>query len=290
MTDDPYPDMKTKATEQLLWIGAQLTKQQGRILNYDVTGEIGLVGPAAGEIRVKGGITTRIPLFGDTVPLRAFGHFTNLSAPWLMQHYRSNHFVWENDFGKTRSIRLGGEIAIPWTRTRLNVAVENVQNQLYFNSNGLPSQYGGSAQIFSATLSQNFKFGVFHWDNLVTYQTSSRQDVIPMPQLALNTNMYVIFRIATLHVQLGLDCDYFTRYKGVDFQPATMSFYNQNTVDIGNYPFINAYLNFKLSKTRFYLMMSHVNQGLTGTNYFSMPHYPMNPRRFQLGLSIDFAN
>ena len=37
-------------------------------------------------------------------------------------------------------------------------------------------------------------------------------------------------------------------------------------------------------------MMSHVNQGLTGSNYFSMTHYPMNPRRFQLGLSIDFAN
>ncbi|MDE5942387.1 MAG: putative porin, partial [Muribaculaceae bacterium] len=73
-------------------------------------------------------------------------------------------------------------------------------------------------------------------------------------------------------------------------QPATLSFYYQRNTDIGNYPFGNDYLHFKLSKTRFYLMMSHVNQGLTGTNYFSMPHYPMNPRRFQLGLSIDFAN
>lgn len=53
---------------------------------------------------------------------------------------------------------------------------------------------------------------------------------------------------------------------------------------------MNLYLNCRLSKTTFYLMMSHINQGLTGDNYFSMPHYPMNPRRFQLGLSIDFAN
>ena len=34
MTDDPYPDMKTKATEQLLWIGAQLTKQQGAHIEF----------------------------------------------------------------------------------------------------------------------------------------------------------------------------------------------------------------------------------------------------------------
>lgn len=290
MAQDPSPEVMTSETEQLLWVGAQLTKLQGRILNYNVTGEIGLVGPAAGEIKVNGEITTRIPLFGDTVPLKAFGHFNNVSAPWLMRNYRSNHFVWNNDFGKTRSLRLGGELSIPWTKTRLNVAVENVQNQLYFNEHAIASQYGGSLQVFSATLNQDFKFGPFYWNNRVTYQTSSRQDVMPMPQLALNTNMYLMFKIATLFVQFGIDCDYFTKYKGVGFEPATMSFYNQRTVDIGNYPFVNVYFNFKLSKTRFYVMMSHVNQGMTGTNYFSMPHYPMNPRRLQLGLSIDFAN
>lgn len=290
MRPNPYPDMMRQEKQNLLWVGAQLTKQQGRLFNYNVTGEIGLVGPAAGEIKVNGEITTRIPLFGDTVPVRAFGHFTNLSAPWLMQHYWSNHFMWDNNFHKTRSLRLGGEIAIPWTNTRFSAAVENVQNQLYFDENALPAQYGGSAQVFSATLRQNFKFGVLHWDNLVTYQTCTQDAVIPMPKLAINTNLYVTFRIATLFVQFGANCDYFTKYKGVDFQPATMSFYNQRKVDIGNYPFVNVYLNCKLSRTRFYIMMSHVNQGMTGSNYFSMPHYPMNPRRLQMGLSIDFAN
>lgn len=286
----PFPEMRTSERQNLMWVGAQLTKQQGRLLNYDITGEIGLVGPAAGEIKVNGEITTRVPLLGDTVPVRAFGHFTNLSAPWLMQHYWSNHFMWDNSFEKTRSLRIGGEIAIPWTRTTFSAAVENVQNQLYFDADALPAQYGGSAQVFSATLRQNFKFGVLHWDNLITYQQCTEDAVIPLPKLALNTNLYVVFKVATLFVQLGANCDYFTKYKGVAFQPATMSFYNQRTTDIGNYPFVNVYLNFKLSKTRFYVMMSHVNQGMTGTNYFSMPHYPMNPRRLQMGLSIDFAN
>ncbi len=290
MKDDPFPDMVTKETQNLIWVGAQLTKQQGRIFNYNVTGEIGILGPAAGEIKVNGNITTRIPLFGDTVAVKAGGHFTNLTAPWLMQHMKSNHFVWNNDFSKTRSLRLGGELSIPWTRTSISAYVENLQNQIYFNEQALPTQYGGSVQIFSATLNQNFKFGVFNWDNTVTYQTTSQSSVIPLPNLALTTNMYVLFKIATLHVQLGVNCDYFTKYKGVDYQPATMGFYNQSKIDIGDYPFISAYLNCKLSKCRFYLMMSHLNQGMTGTMYFSMPHYPMNPRRFQLGLSIDFAN
>lgn len=290
LTPLPDIDLPDGGSQNLMWIGAQLTKQHGRILNYDITGELGLVGEAAGEIKVDGGITTRIPLFGDTVNIAAKGKFTNLSAPWLMKHYISNHFVWDNDFSKTRTFRAGGEIYIPWTLTRFSAGVENIQNALYFDDQALPRQFGGSVQIFSATLRQDIHAGCFHWENRITYQTSSDKDVIPLPQLAVNSNMYVTFRIATLRVQLGLDCDYFTRYKPVSFQPATMQFYNADGPWIGNYPFMNFYINCRLSKTRFYLMMSHVNQGLTGDNYFSMPHYPMNPRRFQLGLSIDFAN
>ncbi len=288
----PLPDINLPdgGSQNLMWIGAQLTKQQGHILNYDITGELGLVGEAAGEIKVDGGITTRIPLFGDTVNIAAKGKFTNLSAPWLMKHYISNHFVWDNNFSKTRTFRAGGEIYIPWTLTRFSAGVENIQNALYFDDQALPRQFGSSVQIFSATLRQDIHAGCFHWENRITYQTSSDKDVIPLPQLAVNSNMYVTFRIATLRVQLGLDCDYFTRYKPVSFQPATMQFYNADGPWIGNYPFMNFYINCRLSKTRFYLMMSHVNQGLTGDNYFSMPHYPMNPRRLQLGLSIDFAN
>ena len=91
-------------------------------------------------------------------------------------------------------------------------------------------------------------------------------------------------------MQFGVDCDYYTRYYAPNYQPATMAFCNQHDKLIGNYPFMNAYINMKLSKARFYVMFSHVNQGLTGKNYFSMPDYPMNPRRFQMGVSVDFAN
>lgn len=290
------PILKGTGKQDLMWVGGQLTKQQGRILNYNATAEFGLIGDAVGEIKIDGGITTRIPLFGDTVNIAARGKFTNVSAPWFLQHFLSNHFVWNNDFSKTRTFRVGGSISIPWTRTHFEAGVENIQNALWFDSASLPCQHGGSVQVFSATLRQDLHAGAFSWENRVTYQKSSDENIIPLPQLTLYSNMYLTFRIATLRLQFGLDCSYFTRYRAVGFQPATMQFYNYNTpgdeapVKIGNYPFMNLYLNCRLSKTTFYLMMSHINQGLTGDNYFSMPHYPMNPRRFQLGLSIDFAN
>lgn len=289
----PYPVGKVPAShnENLLWVGGQLTKQRGSILTYDATARFGLIGPVVGDLEIDGRVNTRFPLFGDSVSITGYGRFRNVAAPYLMNHYVSNHFIWENDFGKTRSLRLGGILNIPHTRTYIDAGVENVQNLIYFGPDCLPVQAGGSVQVVSASLHQNFKFGPLVWQNRVTLQTSSYEAVIPLPKLAVYSNLSLNFKVAgVLHVQLGVDCDYYTKYKSIDYQPATMTFYNQRTVDVGGYPLMNAFANMKLSKVRFYVMMSHVNQGMMGDNYFSLPHYPINPRRFQMGLSVDFPN
>ncbi len=290
----PYPyDSKIdrRASENFLWVGAQLSKQQGTLLRYDATVRIGVVGRAAGEIMAKGNVSTRFKLLGDTVTVTGYGLFSNENAPYLMNNYVSNYFIWKNDFGKIRRLRFGGMLDVPQTRTRLNIGVENVQNYIYFNDRCLPQQHGGSVQVLSASLEQNFKVGVLHWDNRLTYQTSSEDAVLPLPKFAVYSNLYVHFRVAkVLQVQLGVDCSYYTKYYAPGYQPATMGFYNQREIKVGNYPFMNVYANMKLKKARFYVMMSHVNQGLMGDNYFSMPHYPLDPRRFQMGISIDFAN
>lgn len=289
----PYPVNKVphNYSENLLWVGAQLTKQQGSLLRYDATAQFGVVGSVAGDIDINGNISTRFKLFGDSVSITAYGRFRNEEAPYLMQHYVSNHFIWDNDFGKTRRFRIGGKLDIPHTNTFLNVGVENLQNYIYFNEKCLPVQHGGSVQVFSASLNQNFKLGILHWNNKLTYQTSSVESVIPLPKFSVYSNLYILFKVANvLDVQFGVDCDYFTKYKSINYQPATMTFYNQNEIEIGDYPFMNLYANMKLDKARFYVMFSHINQGMTGNNYFIMPHYPLNPRKFQIGVSVDFAN
>lgn len=289
----PYPVSKVphKSSENLLWIGAQLTKQQGSLLRYNATAQFGIAGPVAGDIDIDGNLSTRFKLLGDSVTLTAYGKFSNQEAPYLMNHYVSNHFIWENDFGKIRRFRVGGKLDIPQTKSFLNVGVENLQNYIYFNEKCLPTQHGGSVQILSASLNQNFKLGVLHLDNKLTYQTSTDETVIPLPKFSIYSNLYLLFKVCgVLDVQLGVDCDYYTKYKSIAYQPATMSFYNQREIEVGNYPFMNAYANMKLDKARFYVMFSHVNQGMTGNNYFVLPHYPLNPRKFQIGVSVDFAN
>ena len=291
---DTLPDVDTgirpKATEHSFFVGARLSKQQGSILRYSGDAQVGLLGAKAGEVRAHGNLDLRFRMLRDTVMLRAYVDFTNLKPSFFLREFVSNHFVWQNDFGKTRKLRFGGMLTVPHTSTFLSAGLENAQNAVYFSSAGTPVQYGGSVQIFSASLDQRLRVGILHWDNKITYQKSSNQAVIPLPDLTVYSNLYIKFRIATLYAQFGVDCTYTTSYYAPGYQPATMSFTNQQEVKLGNYPMLDLYLNMKLKRVKFYLLYSHFNDGLFGGNgKFSVVHHPLNPARFLLGLSVDFA-
>lgn len=193
--DIPDPDILTplpqnvhiepRVTQNLLWVGGRLAKTRGSILLYEADARFGLVGDAAGEIDVKGNISTRFRLFGDTVAIKANARFSNLSPSWLMRNYSSNHFIWHNDFGKIRTFHAGGELTIPWTRTTISADVDNIQNYVYFGPDGLPRQHGGNIQVITARLDQRLHFGIWNWNNTLTYQATTDTNVIPLPALSV---------------------------------------------------------------------------------------------------------
>ena len=282
-----------KRKRNRLWVGGRIEKTKGTAIRYAADAKFGLLGDAIGDIDIRGEMETRFRLGKDTVRINVNGFFRNIEPNYMLNHYVGNHFIWNNDFGKIRSFRAEGKLSIPWTWTELRVGIENVQNQIYFNSDCKPQQYGGSVQVFSAAIEQKLKFGIWNWNNTVTYQKTSNADIIPLPELSVYSNMFLYFHaFKALTVQIGVDVDWYTKYTGLAYQPATMTFHSQgaDAVKVGNFINSNVYLTCKLYKVRFFVMCSHLNQGWFSKNYFSLPHYPVDPRQFRLGLSIDFAN
>lgn len=290
----PMPDhnIAAQTTQHALWIGGQLWKRQGSWLTYEANARVGLVDAVMGDIDITGKIGTKIPVWNDTLSIQGNVLFKNTTPSFFYKQYISNHFIWDNDFGKTRRLRVGGEISFPKTGTHIHAGFENIQNYIYFDQECLPRQESNNIQVISATLRQNFKVSIFHLDLEGTYQLSSNQGVLPLPTFSAYGNFYLLFPIAkVLHLQVGVDCNWYSAFKAPAYQPALISRYNQDEIEIGNYPFMNVYVNAKLKKARFYIMYSHFNQGLFGgNNYFTIPHYPLNPAMLQLGVSVDFTN
>lgn len=280
-----------RLTQNRLSVGGLISKHHGAAITYDASVKFGLTGGIAGDVDINGNVGSKFRLFGDTVRISAHGGFHNTSNSYFLSHYISNHFAWDQSIGKTSRYEFGGKLSIPWTRTEFSADFRDLKDYVYFNQECIPTQHSPHVQVFALRLDQKLKFGIWNWNNTVTYQVSSDQSVVPLPAISIYSNMFLDFTaFKVLNLNIGIDCDYYTRYYGYAYQPATMSFYVQNQKKVGNYAFCNAYLSAKLYKVRFYVLWSHVNQGWFGKNYFAIPSYPLNPRNLQFGLCVDFAN
>jgi hypothetical protein len=282
-----------KYKENEVFLGGELSKREGNLLHYRILGEMGITGQAGGQFRINGDLDMNFRLFNDTVNLIARSSITNTLPAFYMRHYHSTYFWWDDeDMDKEFRSRVEGELNINRWGTNLKAGVENIRNYTYFDGTAHPAQAGGNIQVLSATLSQNFKAGVLRWDNEIIFQKSSKEEVLPLPDLSIYSNLYLDTKLAkkVLSLQLGADVRYFTKYKAQAYTPAIQQFHLQGAdgMDIGGFPIVNVYANFHLKRTRFFIIMSHVNSGMGTPNYFMAPHYPINQSLLRFGLSWNF--
>lgn len=281
-----------KYTENEIYLGGELAKRQGKFLHYNAIGEFGLMEKAIGQFRVKGNIDFNFRLFKDTVNFIARASVSNTLPAFYMRHYHSKYFWWDNELNKEFRSRVEGEINIERWKTNIKAGVENIKNYTYFDAAATPTQSASNIQVLSAILNQNFQLGILHLDNEVVWQKSSKKAILPLPDLTLYSNLYIDVKLAkkVLNLQLGADVRYFTKYKALTYTPAIQQFNLQgdNAVSIGAFPVVDVYANFQLKRTRFFVMLYHVNAGMGTPKYFLAPHYPMDQFVLKFGLSWNF--
>lgn len=294
--------------ENSVSIGGQINKTQGNTLHYNLLAETWVAGEDFGQLKIDFDTDINFKLFGDTVTLKAKAYFYRLHPTFYQRRYHAKHFWWDNNnLSKETRTRIEGLFSYRKTKTRLRIAIEEIQNYTYFStrydmqedkrinlSAGI-NQYGDNLNIMTAQLMQDFKLGPLHWDNVLTYQNSSNKDVLPLPTLNIYTNLYLKFKIVNeLAVELGADAFYFTEYEAPDFCPQINQFAVQENqasrVKLGGYPFVDVYANMHLKHARFFVMYSHVNAGKGNKNYFLVPHYPQNGSILRMGVSWNFFN
>jgi len=277
--------------ENHLKVGALIFKREGQTFTFDANGEVYVLGPDAGDFSLFGGVQTIFPISAkDTMLISARGGFFSESYGYFATNYFSNHFRWNKELNNYLRARIEGRVALPTRDISLGVKFENITNYLYFDEQALLAQYDGNIQVLSADLQANVHIWRLHLDNQLVSQLSSKKAILPLPDIALYSNLYYKDKwFKVLHAQLGVSVRYHTSYYGNTYMPATGAFYLQNNHLIGNYPEMNVYANFHLKRMRFYVQYANWNATLFGgKNYFSMSYYPQNPATFQFGLSWTF--
>lgn len=295
-------------TEQNVSLGGRLSKTQGRTLHYNLSAETWVVGEDFGQLKVDFSTDLNFPLWGDTIRLAAKGSLHRLTPTFFERQYHSKHLWWDHDLSKTTRLRAEGVFSYDRTKTKLRVAIEELQNHTYFGMNYATTANGGRTgltatlhqsssllHVFMAQIDQKVSLGPVHFDNIVTYQTSSDPYILPLPALNLFSNLYLRFVYAhVLTVELGGSATYFTNYYAPDFVPQLNQFAVQENsdskVELGNFPILDVYANLHLKHARFFVMMTNILGSSGNQKAFLTPHYPLNREVLRFGVSWNFFN
>ncbi len=220
--------------------------------------------------------------------------YKNEVPDYLLQNYYSNYFIWENDFNPVKNAEIGLKYINPQRKFEAGINYSLITDYIYFSTTALPQQYENNLSVISLHLTKFLEFWKFRSLNKLAGQFVNNPDYLSLPDFAVYNSTYIdhefYFRWTEgrLRTMLGFDIYYNTEYYANAYNPALGLFHQQNEKKLGNYPYLDVFLNIKLKRTRFFLKYEHVNSGLIHKNYFSVLHYPRNEGVFKAGISWIF--
>ena len=275
----------------------QLSVNGGVIVNLfksaRITGQADLVtlGYQIGDFDIKGQWKQYIGTTQKNFGLAVFDvEFKRQSANWFETSYTSNHFRWENDF--KAATYLVFNLKYQFRDYCIGVRQTSINNFIYFGTDARPVQNEGMFSIREAYLSFYQKLWRFELEGFASLQKSNNEDVVHLPlvqaSLKIGYAQPMFRKKATLYPSITVR--YFTKYYADAYMPATRTFYLQNEVEIGNYPFIDVALAIKVQRAHIYAAYSNMFL-LTGIrNSFIAPHYPMRDSRVYIGVNWRLFN
>ncbi len=265
-------------------------------IHWDATGDYVFLGSQMNDLSVKA--NARLDLYpfrrARKSPVTLNVHFeTSLEEPeYYYQHYYSNHFKWDNDFGKISTTKIQGSLNIPRWRIGARVGYALLSGNVYYDSTGVVRQNNSPMSVLSASLDKNFALGPVHLDNRLLFQVSSNEEVLPLPALAVNSRLYLQLNIKKniMQMQLGAEGWYNTKYYSPAWNPAVGAFYNQKEEKYNNGPVIDAFVNVQWKRACIFLKLENVGNGwpMDKADYFSAHHYIRTQTAFKIGVYWPF--
>lgn len=217
-------------------------------------------------------------------------HISQQRPNWFYNNAYTNHYVWENDFAKTTQTRIEARLDIPDWKMEAFFGYAMLKNNTYFDSLSVVRQNPEAMSILTAYLRKDFKLWKFHMDNKILFQVSSDEDVVPLPEVALDLRYYFQFELVknVLTAQLGANATFTTEYYAPGYSPALGVFYNQKVEKIGETPYVDLFVNLQWKRASIFVKYVNAALGWPDNDYFSTFRYIRSQKALKFGIHWPF--
>ncbi len=262
-----------------------------RYVDWDANLKFYPSGYRGGDLSVGAHLALKGALRGHPMILEGSFLMKRQSPNYWQENLFSNHYVWNTPLNKETETRFEVAFRLPDNAFEVSAWQSVVTDKIYYGADANVAQDSGSVSLTGVYARKDFRPGGFHFDHRVLLQWSTDQDVVPVPLFSAFLSYYYEFWVVrdVLRLQIGLDGRFNTRYNAPGYNPALSVFYNQREFEVGNYPYVDAFVMGKWKRMRIFLKYQHLNKGLFGNGeYFSAAGYPLNPGMFKIGISWGF--
>ena len=213
-------------------------------------------------------------------------------ADFFYHHFRGNGLKWDNDnLSKTAALSFD----LNYKRSDLldiNLTANRLDGHTWLTP-ALTVQQGDKAMwLLQGRIMLHTKlWGWLCYDMQQMLQYSSDETQMRVPHFASKNSLYTdiaLFKRA-LTLQVGADVRYNTAFYADSYSPEAGAFYHQNDVKVGNFPWIDFFVNLQLKRAVIYAKVGHLNSIWESyPDYFILPHYPGNKLGLYYGLIWKF--
>ena len=286
----------TNIIQNSLYVYAGANGQYKKYFKWDAAGKYNFLGHEINDFEIKANMAFNVYPFRRyrNSPMAFRIHFeTDLKEPnYYDQHLYTNHFVWNNDFGKISTTKLEASLSIPRWKLDASFNYALLSNNIYYDNQGIVRQNQSPMSIMTAYLRKDFKLWKFHLDHRILCQLSSDQNVVPLPLLALNLRYYLEFDVVknVMQMQIGANGVFTTKWHAPAYNPVVGVFHNQNERTYGNCPYIDAFVNIQWKRVSVFVKVVNVNMGWPSktADYFTADGYINTQRAIKFGISWPF--
>lgn len=207
---------------------------------------------------------------------------------FIHNNWVSNHYIWTNQFSPTDKFQSVMSIATTDNRFDMGVVYQSINNLIYFNEMSVPEQTPVPIQNLGAFIHKDILlFKHLGINARYNYQSSSYEAIVSVPNHIVNGALYYqgnLFKRA-LQIQVGFNAQYYSEFYGYAYNPAVNQYHVQTVKPVGDYPFIDFFLNARIKPVRIFVKIDHITQGFLGNNYSLTPGYLQNDRAFKFGIN-----
>ena len=265
-------------------------RQSGKNWNWKFSGDYVFEGYNQTDFLLDGNIVYQ---FGDSInkqKIRITSLIKSSTPDFLLSEYYGNHQQWNLNLNQSKELSLGVEYENKKFGFKIGGQVDDLENYTYFGYDTIVNQTSKSIQVATAYIEKDFRLGKFTLSQKIVGQKSSDNDILPLPDFSVYSNNYYSnkFFNGALDIQAGFSVYYNTLYNAPNYSPATGQFFLQKEKELGDYPKVDLYFNFRIKRTRFFITYEHLNSSMSSKNYFSSLHYPINPGTLKYGLRWTF--